>query len=618
MVELATFEKVLFVILLLTAVVLFLKEAVKIIRIIKKGKPCSYRFDKISERILRFVSEVLFQRRVLGGRRPIVGILHFGIFAGFIMFLFETTNTFLEPFGLAYLSVVLGTALQYFRQFMLVVSLIISVCILGLAFRRFVLKRISPDPKSVTSAFVALFILLLMLTNIDIYWTKLISRKIDWWTHVIIIMAFPLLIVRSKHLHILLAPFNVFLRKFRLWEVEKLNLNFYTIASVDALTLGLEKISDIPWKLRLDFFTCVECKRCTDNCPAAQAGMELRPSDFINTGKKVLMAEKYNEPVIGTIISEKALGQCTSCMACENVCPVGIEHSQLLWGAKTAQTLAIGVGGVATEFFKAMTNYGNPYSARPEVRNTLIQELNIPIFKKGETHYALWLGCVWSYNPDYKKVVEATTKLLKQGGVSFGVLTQEKCSGHHSRRQGEETQFQMLAEENTAVFKKEGVTNIITGCPHCYHTLKHEYSDYLTDYPIAVKHHSEVFAELITSGTLRLSNDISLSKTAAYHDPCFLGRYEGIFEQPRLVIRSAGISLKEMHHNKKYSYCCGGGAAGFTIEHKGERRVDQERKAQVTATGVSTLITACPECKLMLNGAVENTYDISELLASLI
>lgn len=614
----STFEKLIFATLIFIAGVLFFREAIKVIRIIKLGKPSPYRFDRFGKRLWRFIREVLLQRRVLSGRRLIVGLLHFGVFAGFVIFLFETTNMFLEPFGLAYLPAVFGSALPYFQRFMLVISIIVALCITSLTFRRFVLVKISPDPKSGKSAFVAFFILLLMLTYIDIYWTKLLPVKLDWWTHITIIATFPLLIIRSKHLHLILAPFNVFLRNFRLWEVEKLNLKFDNLDSTDAITFGLEKLRDISWKLRLDFFTCVECKRCTDNCPAAQAGMDLRPSEFITAGRKALMTEKYDDPVIGTIISETSLGQCTSCMACENVCPVGIEHSQLLWGVKIAQTLAIGTGGVATEFFKSVINYNNPYSARPEIRNALIEELNIPVYKKGETKYTLWLGCVWSYNPDFKKVVESTVKLLRQGGVSFGVLKQEKCSGHHSRRQGEETQFQMLAEENTAVIREEAVTHIITGCPHCYHTLKHEYSDFLQGHPIEVKHHSEFFAELICSGSLELDSSILSGGTATFHDPCYLGRYEGIFNPPRDIILSTGVILKEMRNSKKYSYCCGGGAAGFTIEHKGEKRVDQVRKLQVVAAGTKTLITACPECKLMLSGAVENTYDISEFLITAI
>ncbi|KPK93747.1 hypothetical protein AMJ80_05775 [bacterium SM23_31] len=613
MVEISTIEKYIFVLLLVSAVVVFLLFAKNVFFAIISGKPEPKRFNRLHLRIIRFIKEVLFQQRVVGGR-PVVGLMHFGVFLGFIFFLFETSNTFLEPFGLAYLPPLLGDALPYFRTFILIISYVVVIGITGLAFRRFVLTKISPDPKSIESGIIALFILLLMLTYIDMHSTHLVYTKIDWWLHVVIILVFPILILNSKHLHLFLAPLNVFLRKFRLWEVEKMNLDIESAESEEEIVLGLETVAAIPWKLRLDFFTCVECKRCTDNCPASQAGMELRPADFIKEGRKALESGKSDVSVIGSIISEKTLGQCTSCMACENICPLGIEHSQLLAGAKAAQTLAIGTGGVAIEFFKNMTNYGNPFASGPDVRTALIEELNLPVFEKGFTEYALWLGCVWSYNPDFKKVVEATAASLKHAGVSFGVLKNEKCCGHHSRRQGEEMQFQTLARENAQMLKDEGVTKIITGCPHCLNTMQHEYEDFLENHKSEIKHHSQIFSELISSGCLILNSKSLSGQKLTYHDPCYLGRFEGIYRQPRFIIESTGGNLIEIPLNKKYSYCCGGGAAGFTIEQKGEKRIDQERKAQVVSTGISTLITSCPECKSMLTGAVETTKDISELI----
>jgi heterodisulfide reductase subunit C len=218
---------------------------------------------------------------------------------------------------------------------------------------------------------VAVLIILLMLTYIDMYGTNILSTRVDWWLHAAIILAFPIIILHSKHRHIFLAPVAVYLRKSHLWDVPKMNLDFESVESEDEILLGLETLSAIPWKLRLDMLACVECKRCTDNCPAAIAGQELRPADFIKAGRKALFAGEPDDAVIGTVISEEALGQCTSCMACENICPVGIEHSQLLAGSKAAQTLAMGTGGVATEFLKAVGNYSNPFSATPDVRSAL-------------------------------------------------------------------------------------------------------------------------------------------------------------------------------------------------------------------------------------------------------
>jgi len=618
--DFTSFETILFSVLLIAAVAAFIISAARQVRIITAGRPDPGRFDDIGRRIGRFVREVLAQVRVIGGR-PVAGTLHALVFFAFLLFALETSSMFGEPFGLAWLPAVFGSTLGVLRVIVHVFAVLCTLAILGLAFRRFVLVRYSPDPKSYESGLVALLIVVLMLTYIDLNTTHLLSARLNWWLHVVIILSFPLIILHSKHRHIFLAPIAVFLRRDRLWDVPPLNLDFEAVEDEDEIILGLETMTAVPWKLRLDFLACVECKRCTDNCPAAQAGQELRPADFIKAGQKALLAGSEEEPVIGTVISETALGQCTTCMACENICPVGIEHSQLLAGAKFAQTLALGTGGVATEFFKAMNNTGNPFSASPQDRSDLIAALEIPYYESGSTDYLLWLGCVWSYNPDFRSTVEATVALMKKAGVSFGVLRTEGCSGHHSRRQGEEMQFQMLAGENCGQFIEQGVKRIVTGCPHCVNTFRHEYASFLADQEIAVLHHSELFARLVDDGSLRLKappsgNDSGAagSRRLTYHDPCYLGRYEGVFSQPRALIRAAGHTLVEAQQNRARSYCCGGGAAGFTLEAEGENRVDQERKRHLEATGTDTLVTSCPECRMMLAGTLEETFDIAEIV----
>jgi Fe-S oxidoreductase len=560
------------------------------------------------------VKEVLFQSRVVGGR-PVAGTLHALVFLAFILFILETTSMFLEPFGLGYLHTLMGQALPVFRWIVMVAAAVCALAMTGLAFRRFVLVRYSPDPKSYESGLVALLIVLLMLTYIDLNGTMLLPAKVNWWLHAVVILGFPLLILNSKHRHIFLAPITVFLRTPRLWDVPKMNLDFEAMDEEEEIVLGLETVAAIPWKLRLDFLTCVECKRCTDHCPAAGAGQELRPADFIKSGQKAILAGMDDEAVIGTVITEQALGQCTSCMACESICPVGIEHSQLLSGAKYAQTLALGTGGVATEFLKAMNNTGNPFSAGPDVRAELIDSLGLPRYEPGKTEWLLWLGCVWSYNPDFRKVVEATGAVLNRAGVSWGILEEESCSGHHSRRQGEEMQFQMLAEENCARFGELGVHRIVTGCPHCLHTFRHEYRDFPGGEDLEVVHHSELFADLIRSGSLPVQSNILEDRRVTYHDPCYLGRYEGVFGKPRDLVAAAGGVLVETVPNRSRSYCCGGGAAGFVIEAEEENRVDQERKRHLEQSGVDLLVTSCPECRMMLAGTLEETKDVAELLA---
>lgn len=610
--EFSFFESLLFLFLLIAAASVFGFLSYRPLTIIKQGKPDSERLDNLGDRFKTLFSEVILQKRVTDVR-PVVGYLHATVFFAFIIFSLETLNMFLEPFGLGFLHIMFGSFLPVFRTVVMLIAILCTISMIALAYRRFVMVSISPNPKSYESGFVAFLIIILMLTYVDMFGTKILSQKFNWWLHAVVILGFPAIILNSKHRHIFLAPVAVFLRKPKLWDVEKMDLNFDEAENEDDIQLGLETLSDIPWKLRLDFFSCVECKRCTDSCPASQAGQELRPSEFIIEGREALLTGDESAPVIGSVISEKALSQCTSCMACEHVCPVGVEHSQLLAGAKAMQTLAVGTGP-ATEFLKIMTNYSNPFSAGPDIKSSIVQETGIPAYEKGKTEYLLWLGCVWAYNPDYKAVVKATVDVLNKAGVSYGILPEEMCCGHHSRKQGEEMQFQMLADENAELLKTNEVTKIVTGCPHCLNSIRHDYTDYLNGQKIELLHHSELLNDLIKSGKIKLNESQDTTGKVTYHDPCYLGRYEGVTAEPRSILASAQCKIVETENNGVHSYCCGGGAAGFTMESKDEKRVDQMRKEQITASGASMLITSCPECNMMLKGTLETTKDISEFI----
>jgi Fe-S oxidoreductase len=287
----------------------------------------------------------------------------------------------------------------------------------------------------------------------------------------------------------------------------------------------------------------------------------------------------------------------------------------LLIGAKRAQALAIGKGMVATDFLQTIERYGNPFSAAKDVRAKLIDDLQIPVYERGKTEWLLWLGCVWSYNQDARPAVAATVRVLKQAKVNFGVLAEEACSGHHSRRQGEEMQFQTLAKQNLEAFRSHEVEKILTGCPHCLHTMRREYPTLDSKFAPQVSHHSEFLSGLIARGVIRLRNSNGAAQPVTFHDPCYLGRYEEVFEAPRAVLQRAGLTVTELPRHRERALCCGGGSAGFVREQKVSRRVDQERKAEITASGAKLLVTACPECKMMLNAAVDETKDLAEVVA---
>ncbi len=605
----ATWEQALLTVLVVATVALFAASLKPKVQLILADKSDRVRTDRIGRRLWTTFKEVLLQTRVIGGR-PVAGALHAAVFGGFIFFALETTEHFLKPFGVHFIP-------PWYKGVVAVWAVLVSIGIVGLAFRRFVMVKISPDPKSYSSGVVAVLILLLMVTFLYAQADPAPGlAKANWWLHALIILVFPHLILRSKHFHILMAPVDIFFRTERLADLEPLNLDVEELEAMEEEpTFGLETLGDLSWKQRMDFLTCVECKRCTDNCPANLAGQELDPRGFILAGRAAIAGLQNDAPTIGNVLSEQALGQCTTCGACEANCPVGIEHLQVLIGAKRAQALALGTGMVADDFMKTIELRGNPFEQPASARAKLIEELGIPTFVPGETEHLLWLGCVWSYNPDAKRSLESMVKILNAAGTSYGVLEEESCSGHHSRRQGEEMQFQTLAGENIERLKAAGARKMIAPCPHCLHTIGREYKDLDAELGLEVTHHSELIQDLVASGAIRLQSGNGKT-TATYHDPCYLGRFEGVFDAPREVIRRAGLTVVEMERHRERAVCCGGGGAGFARQTEEEgQRVDQLRKGHVRETGAKLLVTGCPECKMMLDAAVEETKDLAEVVA---
>lgn len=618
--EFATWEQVLLAVLVVATTAVFAASLRPRVKAILAGKADRVRTDRLGRRLATAAKEVLLQTRVIGGR-PVAGALHAAVFGGFVFFALETTDHFLKPYGFHLLEALFGAGgVPVWKVLLSAWAVAVSIGILGLFYRRFFMVSISPDPKSYSSGVVALLIFLLMATYLYAQVPPPEGlAKANWWVHALVIIVFPHLIVRSKHFHILMAPITIFFRTERLAELQPLNLDIEALEEEmdegEEPSFGLETLANLSWKQRMDFLSCVECRRCTENCPANLAGQELDPRGFILDGRASIMSLAGGEPVIGNVISETALGQCTSCGACEAACPVGIEHLQVLTGAKRAQALSLGTGMVASDFLETVERRGNPFGESADVRKKLIEELEIPYFEPGKTEYLLWLGCVWGYNNDAKSSLAAMVKILKASGTSFGVLEKESCSGHHSRRQGEEMQFQTLAGENIERLKSAGVEKMIAPCPHCLHSIGREYPTLDASFRPKVVHHSELIRELQARGAIRLDPAKHGGVATTYHDPCYLGRYEGVFDAPRDVIRAAGLQVTEMERHARRAVCCGGGNAGFMSQKEEEVRVDQIRKQHVKDTGARMLVTGCPECKMMLTAATEVTKDLAELVA---
>jgi Fe-S oxidoreductase len=615
--QFATWEQGLVVVLGALTTGSLIKGLTPTIKTIRAGKADRERTDRVGERVQRVIREVLFQQKVMGGR-PVAGTMHALVFFGFLCFGIETIEHFLKPFGFGVQSLLMGSAKPYFHIFLSGVATVTAAAITGLFIRRFFMPKYSPDTKSYSSGFVALLIFMLMATYLYSRFPQAPHQHLNWWIHALCILIFPPLILGSKHFHLMIGPLNIFFRTFRMGQYLPLDLNFdedeeeEEEEDEDEMVFGITTIKEAPWKMRMDFYSCVECRRCTDQCPANNCGQDLDPRAFIMAGRKAL-TDEGNE-FIGSVISETALGQCTSCGACENICPMGIEHLSVLNGAKRAQALDSGQGMVASEFLGAVENFGNPFKQPQSTRKNLLKELEIPLFEEGKTEYLLWLGCVWSFNEDAKAPLASMVNLLKRAGVSYGVLEEESCCGHHSRRQGEEMQFQTQAEENIERLQEAKVTKVVTPCPHCLHTIGKEFPEFKEEFAVEIEHHSVLLARLVQEGKLEVSGR-RLEKKITYHDPCYLGRYEHVFEAPRAAIAQAGYNLTELDRSWEKSFCCGGGSAGFLNPKEEKYRVDQERSKEITDSGAEILVTSCPECKMMLGTAAsEKTMDLAELL----
>jgi len=570
-------------------------------------------------------TEVMFQTRVIGDR-PLAGVLHALVMWGFFAFGWVSMEHVAAGFaGLA--SAQPDTS--WYGAFAAVWAIAVLIGIIGLAYRRFVMRPPQLGEKiSASSGIVALLIVVLMITYL-IGWRAFAvagtAWQINWWVHTASLLGMLLVIPNSKHLHLVLGPAAIFFRG-------ETTSSMRALRDDDDDDFGMLGFKDLSAKDILDVNSCVECGRCTDVCPANVIGGTLNPKEVILQLQHGLLAGA--DVVTGTApevekeeawVREEDLFQCLSCGACEQACPVGIEHV----GAKI---LDLRRGLVSegrthnenvTELFTTMERSPhNPWKLSHEVRAKFIESAQLPIFD-GSQQWLLWLGCGNSYDPHGQDVARAVRKIFDAAGLSWGVLKRETCCGEPARRAGNEYLYMELSEKLIDSFRSSKVKNLVTCCPHCTRMLDVDYRQNrdFEELGIRVVHHTELIEELLPKLSLEPA-----SEHVTYHDPCYLARGRGITEQPRAIIDACGAELTEMPRHGKQTFCCGaGGAQLFIADDKQELpggRVNHKRFAEAAATGVSTIAVACPYCPIMLNDAAQHAgredvqiVDVAELLA---
>jgi Fe-S oxidoreductase len=655
-------EKILFLVLTFGALYFASTGFLEVFKTIRRGKP-EDRFDRLPGRILHALWVVLTQQSVFK-RRPLVSFFHALVFYGFVYYFLVNVVDGVEGFFPVRAR---GGVWNPFNLLADLLTASVLIGIVALALRRFVVRPrdfsfapnvpLHEDVRGGIrrdSTIVSIFIFIhvgsrllsksaqLSLEGADPYQlvgsafaavfaganpsAVTIFEHIFWWGALGSIMVFLPYFPRSKHIHILLAPINLALKK----------KNPGALAPMDfekEESFGAAKLEEFPWPRLLDAYSCIMCNRCQDVCPAYATGKALSPAAILinerfelNRIRPEFSAGKESpRPLLDFALNDEAAWACTTCNACIEVCPVGNE--QMLHIIDVRRERVLGAAEFPNNLKKAfggMEQVGNPWAMAPESRLDWAKGLPFPVptvEKNPQPKVLYWVGCAAAFDPRAQKIARSMAEILNAAGVSWAVLgLQEKCTGDAARRAGNEYLFSQLAQENAETLNGLKPELILTTCPHCLHTLKNEYPQFGGNY--AVKHHSEFIDELVKAGKLQLRPETD--GAATYHDPCYLGRHNEVFDAPRQVIESAGVKLTEPERNRRNSFCCGAGGAQFWKgEEPGRERVTANRWRELKATGAQTVATGCPFCMRMFTeeaGQEESgapaILDVAEIVAN--
>ncbi|HWZ50336.1 MAG TPA: heterodisulfide reductase-related iron-sulfur binding cluster [Granulicella sp.] len=614
---------------LLASAALFLWRFSPILgNILRSKKDVGFSLHPITRRLWVFFWEVLCQAKVIC-QRPLPGLLHAFVFWGFLAFALVSLNHLAVALGFGFLPPASPLGRFYFT-FAGVWAVLVAISIAGLFIRRFFVRPIWLGTKvSYESGIIAALIFLLMVTYLGAFFAPAGSPAIKalWWTHTLALLVFLPLIPHTKHLHLVLSPLTVFLKRDGFAEIPPL---------VGDEDFGLTTGKDLTQLISLQAYSCVECGRCTEHCPASNTGKILNPKEIILGTRSYLntfgphsdapllteapepSSESDNPPA--NYMSMEAAFQCTTCGACEFQCPVGIQHVPILVGLRRGATNTGAWEDLyGTKLFLALEKNGNALGLSAAERDKFVQRAALPIFD-GTQEYCLWLGCMGGYDPKGREIIADFARIMDYLGTSFGVLKKEKCTGDPARRLGNDLVFQNLAESGLKAFQTAKVQKIVAICPHCVRTIATDWRAYGNAAPgneIQIEHHSEFLARhqaLLPrqhgAGAQTIETEIGVGtvpaspvETIVYHDPCYLGRYQNIYDQPRAVVALAGDLVEAPRHHER-SFCCGaGGGLAFLGEETGDR-VSHARAKELAATGAHTVATACPFCNTMFRDSL--------------
>jgi Fe-S oxidoreductase len=432
--------------------------------------------------------------------------------------------------------------------------------------------------------------------------------EIAYWTHMATILGFLVYIPGSKHLHLLAAAPNVFLKPLKR---EKAIVRT-DIENEELETFGLGKVSELNWKNVLNLYACTECGRCEEQCPASNTEKPLSPKkvvhdlkvDLLDQADPIMAGESEQvEPIVreGSPVTGDVLWSCTTCRACEDICPVNIEHLDFIVEARKHQVLMeASFPPEVQETFTNLENQANPWGFAADSRADWCKGMDVPLMSDSPEADLLWfVGCAGSFDDRGKKISKAMARVLQRANVKFAILgPEEACNGDLARRAGNEYLAQMLMQQNAEVLNQYKPRKILTGCAHCFNALKNEYPQF--DASFEVVSHTEYLLDLFRQQRLKPNGRDPIQLT--FHDSCYLGRWNGIVEPPRDLLRAVnGGRLLEMERTGHKGFCCGAGGGRMFMEETIGKRINMERAEEVNRSGAATVAAACPFCATMLS-----------------
>ena len=651
-----------FLVALAVAVYFFVRKY----RLWKIGAP-ENRTDNPCERL-----KASFFKAILNGTlfKERSGIMHVFMYVGFVIMLFATVFTAIQAdLGVVFLY---GDFYLYFMALIVdLAGFAFVVAMVALIVRRLVSKKLESKPSDyiILAALLLIGVSGFIVEGLRIVgtddpwriWSPIgnivayalaglsaerisIAHRVLWWGHMALAFTLIATWTYSKLVHVLLIPATVYTRSLEPMGT----LPYINVEDEELLNMGVGKLEEFTWKDLMDTEACVRCGRCHNNCPANLSGKALSPMHLMEDLRGCLeerspVVTEYRKthgmpqdgeyvldelepaqrailekPLVGGAISSEALWACTTCGSCMEQCPALLEHVPKIVKMRIYQTsMESQFPSEAQTVFRNLENNGNPWGLGWQTRAKWSDGLDIPTLAENPTaEYLFWPGCSGAMDARSRKVTIAFAKLLKQAGVDFAILgNEEKCCGDSARRLGNEYVYFLLASENIDTLDSCGVKKIVTTCPHCLNTLGVDYPQLGGHYEVI--HHSELLAQLVASGKLKAATG---TQKVAFHDSCYLGRYHGVYEQPREVVRAAGCEVAEMERNHGKSFCCGAGGGRMWLEENSGERINSLRAQQALDTKAGCVATCCPFCLTMLCDGVApidesvKVKDIAELL----